>query len=323
MTSHADIETTASDWLARRDGEQWSDDLQQELDAWLARDTSHRVAFLRLDSVWKRTHRLSALRAPRRGGAAAVRQPLRSQTVGWRIAAAIVGVALVTAGGGYWWDRRDVVAYESPIGAQRPVVLPDGTHVILNTQTRLNTSVDAGHRYAQLDQGEAYFEVAHDAAHPFIVDAGSYKITVLGTKFSVRREASTVRVAVAEGRVRVERTGFGGPGRTVVLMANDLVTATAADTTVSRHTAAQLSNDLSWRTGRLSFEDMTLESAASEFNRYNEKKLVVDSATGQMRIGGSFKAENVEAFARFLHEGFGLTVLEDGTTIRVSTPHSS
>ncbi len=58
-------------------------------------------------------------------------------------------------------------------------------------------------RTVTLDGGEAYFEVVHDARHPFVVLAGNRRITDLGTKFSVSREGDHVQVVVKEGRVRV------------------------------------------------------------------------------------------------------------------------
>ena len=64
---------------------------------------------------------------------------------------------------------------------------------------------------------------------------------------------------------------------------------------------------------------MTLGQAAEAFNRYNHKRLrIVDQATAELRIGGSFEVGNVEAFARLLQQGFGLTVRDGRDEILVS-----
>jgi len=81
----------------------------------------------------------------------------------------------------------------------------------------------------------------------------------------------------------------------------------------------QASQQLSWRHGALVFNQTTLAAAAQEFNRYNDRKLLVDDpAVAGTRIGGSFDATNVETFARLLHDGFGLKVTEEGKDLRIS-----
>jgi transmembrane sensor len=58
---------------------------------------------------------------------------------------------------------------------------------------------------------------------------------------------------------------------------------------------------------------------AQEFNRYSRKKMLVDpSAAEAIHVGGTFDADNVEAFARLLQQAYRLNVEDDGTVIRVS-----
>lgn len=63
MANSRQIEHTAAAWLARRDGAHWNADQQAQLETWLARDTAHRVAFLRLEAAWGESGRLAALGA--------------------------------------------------------------------------------------------------------------------------------------------------------------------------------------------------------------------------------------------------------------------
>ena len=319
MSSHDDIEAAAAAWLARRDAGEWSDTQQSELDAWLVAATAHRIAFLRLESVWKRTDRLSALKVPRADRSVARAHPPRWRAAAWPLISGLGAAVLLIVVGGYRWLTHDDFAFHTSLGERRPIVLADGTHVLLNTDTRLEAEVDPSRRLVRLDRGEAYFEVTHDAAHPFVVNAGDCTITVLGTKFIVRRDAGSVRVTVLDGRVRVTPRDDGTGDHTMILTANDLAVATPTAAIVSHETTEQTAKALSWRTGRLSFDNVTLEAAALEFNRYNERKLVVvDGRAAQLRIGGSFDATNVEAFVRLLHAGFGLNVHEDGRSILVS-----
>ena len=68
---------------------------------------------------------------------------------------------------------------------------------------------------------------------------------------------------------------------------------------MQKETPSQTQEQLSWRTGILMFRDQTLAEAAAEFNRYNERKLVIkDPAIANLKIEGNFRATNVDAFVR-------------------------
>jgi transmembrane sensor len=312
MSDASDIEEQAAAWIARRDGEHWSDELQQQLQAWLEAAVAHRVAYLRLDSSWRRADRLSSMHAP---GRAAV--PPRRLARSWRVGAGLLlaGAALFAATG----SLRQPASYQTAIGEHRPVELADGTHVQLNTATRLRASVDAHARTVTLDGGEAYFEVAHDAAHPFVIEAGAARVTVLGTRFSVRRDGARVAVMVVEGRVKVESHAAGDAPASVILTGNDTAVAGSDGALrVAHEQPGQLARQLGWRQGKLFLDQMTLGDAAQEFNRYNRVQLVVaDAAVAQIHIGGSFNVDNVAGFARLLEQGFGLKVERGADRITV------
>jgi len=68
MNDSIRIEEIASEWLARKDGESWSAADQVELNGWLGVSTAHRVAYIRLEAVWRKARRLKALAAGRAWG---------------------------------------------------------------------------------------------------------------------------------------------------------------------------------------------------------------------------------------------------------------
>lgn len=316
MASTADIEKRASEWLAQRDSERWSAQQQRELDAWLDASSAHRVAFLRLAQAWQHIDRLAAL--PDRPV-----QPLGHWLAGWRLAAGVMlclGLATTVA---LLHQADDVATHSAERGTRRDVELQDGSRLTLNTDTQLRATVDAKQRRVWLDRGEAFFDIRPDAQRPFVIEAGDQRITVLGTQFSVRLDEGHVQVQVLEGRVRVQARKATSPAATqpaVVLGRNEMALAQADQLLVAQKTSQQISNALSWRLGRLVLDEVTLQQAADEFNRYNKKQLVIaDPALAQMRIGGSFDVGNVDAFARLLREGFGLKVLEADERINISS----
>ena len=314
MTRAADIEEQAAAWLTHEDSERWTDVDKAARDSWLAQSVVHRVAYLRLQSVWKRSERLAVLQsAP---------IPQARTHVSWQswqsIAAGFAVLAVMGATGAYWYSHPREV-YRTPIGVHETIHLADGTSVELNTNTQLRTAVTPKRREVVLEQGEAYFQVVHNSARPFVVLAGSERITDLGTKFLVRRDGNHVHVIVTQGRVKVEDLDHPQTPPAILSLPNMQVVASNTGTLVVIRTPQQVQRALSWRTGFLEFNQETLEAAAAEFNRYNEKQLVLEGdSVAKTRIGGSFKATNVEAFARLLRDGFGFSIRETDREVRVS-----
>lgn len=323
------IEHSAAEWLARRDAPGWSETQQQELDAWLTQSVAHRIAYLRLSSVWQRADRLGALR-PAAVPAAALPGPASAPRRQWLTRLPLqnfaAGLTMVVALCAVWIGWRGLQdggepgdAYSTAVGAHESLTLADGSRLVLNTDTRLRAAVGTSGRTVWLDRGEAYFSIAHDAGRPFVVLVGDRRITVLGTRFSVRRRADQVDVVVEEGRVQVEPQLARAHTAPTVVTRNQAVVSRADNVLVVSKAPAQISNELSWRQGKLVFDQMTLAEAAAEFNRYNRKKLVIDDAAlASVRIGGSFDTGNVVGFAALMQQSFGVVVHDTGNEIRIS-----
>jgi transmembrane sensor len=312
MSAAAEMEEQAARWLARRDADDWSDDDQAQLRAWIDASIANRVAFLRLENYWQRADRLSSTHAP---GRTSVPPRRLARFSVWRVAAGVLLAAALFAAVN---TQQSAATYQTARGESRPVKLADGSTILLNTDTHLRAEVDSHARHVVLDSGEAYFEIAHDAAHPFVIDAGRSRVTVLGTRFSVRRDGDRVDVAVVDGRVKVESLPPANAAAVAVavLVKNEMAKAEQGHLTVSEGQPGEVANQLAWRQGKLFLGKMTLAQAAHEFNRYNRVQLVVDDAdAGAIRLGGSFNVDNVAGFARLLQQGFGLKV--DGTADQI------
>lgn len=326
MSAAEKIEREAAGWLLRQEEPDWSAADQTSLEAWLAVGPAHKLAYWRLAHGWEKVGRLAALRPAdprpkgRPRGTSLVRKPW-APALAASLVLAVVGTGLLAP---QLW-RLGGKAYATELGGKATVPLADGSRIELNTATRVRTAVSRRARQVWLDRGEAYFEVAHDPAHPFVVHAGAKTITVLGTRFSVRRDGDRVEVAVAEGRVRVESATPAGlraaaPAATAppVLTRGEVAVAQGPSMMIADKGEGAVAAELAWRQGMLSFDQVTLEDAAQEFNRYNRKKLVIgDPAVAAVRIGGSFQAENIEAFARLLQQVHGLRIADDGRELKI------
>ena len=311
----ADIEAAASVWLQRRNFWDWSKEDQAGLDAWLSQSMAHQLAYWRLEAAWNRTERLEALRS------AGSETPPQRKT--WsaplKIAAALGISAVIGVTAAYYIMKPRDRVFTTPVGGREIVSFADGTKIELNTDTVLRARMTTDRRTIWLEKGEAYFQVTHDAKHPFVVFAGDHRITDLGTKFLVRRDPGRLEVALMEGRVRFGAVDASPKSKSALLVPGDMVTATASTMFVTHRSKPALARELGWEHGMLVFDNMTLADAANEFNRYNRQKLVIaDPAVARLTIVGTFHTTDVKAFIDVAEDVFRLHVETNGNEIVIS-----
>jgi transmembrane sensor len=323
MTRAQDIEAKAAEWLIRREQPLWSQADQVALDRWLDESMAHKAAFWRLEHAWQMADRIGALSAqdiaprPKR-----IRLPLKWWQAGALAASLLLAIAFVGLHSRPTSSPQPTVdTFDTGIGGHRVVPLEDGTRIELNTATNLRTLISKKRRDVWLDRGEAFFDVAHIEGSTFVVHAGPRLITVVGTQFSVRRDDDKVTVAVVQGRVRVEDTTPGASSASIIVTPGDVAIGLGSSTMVISKPVAAVEDKLTWRDGRLVFDETSLAEVADDFNRYNLQQLLIsDPAVAAIRISGTFKASNVEAFVRLLKEAYGLKVeLTADGKLKIST----
>lgn len=234
--------------------------------------------------------------------------------------AAAAAVAFGAVGGGWlgWQHWRGLPTYENRYATARgqrlQAQLPDGSSVAFDTDTQAEVRLYRDRREVQLAQGQAMFSVQADSARPFHVFSGGLRITVVGTRFSVRHthsglDAGVTRVVVEEGRVRVQLHARNGEdssavlGRTmevVELVANQSV-ATDVDGRLGLVSQVAPGSVAPWREGRINFDNTSLAQALAEFERYGVTGLAIrDPAVAAMRVGGSFQLQHFDKFVQSL-----------------------
>lgn len=310
-----DVEAQAAAWLERHVSDNWATEDQSALDAWLAQSPANKVAYWRLNAAWSRTHRLVALgdfestSAPRWQ-----MSPMLLKLAAGFVVAAVIG----TAAAHYVMQPRERT-FATPVGGHESISFADGSHIELNTNTVLRARMTTDQRIVWLDRGEAFFQIKHDPSHPFVVMVGNHRVTDLGTQFSVRRDKEKLRVAVLQGRVSFDAPDAQGAQQIALLTPGDVATAAAEKISVTRASQRMLQLDLSWRHGALVFDNTSLSAAAAEFNRYNGQKLVIrDPSVADLKIYGTFRADNVDDFTRLTEAVFGLHVAVHGNEILLS-----
>ncbi len=193
--------------------------------------------------------------------------------------------------------------YATASGQRETVTLSDGTRFTLAPASRLRVPVDyaAGNRVVALD-GQAFFAVVHDAAHPFAVRTATAVATDVGTAFDVRAYANdpVVRVVVAEGRVSIHAVA-GGSG---ALARGDVASVTDSGIAVTH--GADVTTLTAWTQGVVSFVRTPFGVAAPALSRWYDLDVrIADSALDAAPLTAAFRDESpteaLDAIALVLH----------------------
>jgi transmembrane sensor len=314
-------------WFARRRDPEAARRTADSFETWRAADASHAARYDQCELVWERVGDLAEDNDVQQWLAAldakVQRKPRKVEYVKWAAAAMLMlAVGLVS-----WSYVFSPEIYQTAIGEQRDVRLPDGSNVTLNTATKLVVRYGDTLRRIELQSGEAAFEVRKDANRPFEVLAGKGIVRAIGTKFVVQRASGHIKVSVLEGTVHVmpgadesakrkESVEIGGktwaPFEPSILNRGQAATI-ATDGKVLARMPANTRRIESWQSRRLDFESEPLAEAIAEVNRYTTRSLVLGRPElARIRISGVFEISELEGFAFALQQSFGLRVMDDG-----------
>jgi len=304
-----DIESTAIAWAVRCEAGELSQAEQQRLDAWLAGDPRHLGAYVRAQAISVDVDRVAAM-SPRGDlsvGVAGRRQlePRLRTALALSLLAGLLGVIALI--GAYTRISGRVTTTH---GEVRRIDLPDGSVMFLDSDSVAQIRFGDRQRKIIVRKGAALFQVAKDAAHPFVVSAGDVAATVLGTVFSVRLSEQETAVTVAEGAVRVDDAAHtGGP---VTLRGNEQFVSAATGNRRMSLASAEVTRRLAWKERRLVFDGQQLGVAAREVSRYTRTPVFIDDAKlARAEFFGMFNVGDGHAFAVAAAAAFDGRVVEE------------
>ena len=204
---------------------------------------------------------------------------------------------------------------ETPKGGQYQVLLPDGTRVWLNAATSLKYPVSfalSKERVVELN-GEAYFEVAHDKAHPFRVVSNKQNVEVLGTHFNVNAypDEPNTKTTLLEGSVKVT-----SENDKVILKPNqesDLIT----NFKVSDVDAQEA---ISWKNGDFRFDEEPLEIVMRQIARWYDVKVVFEdeSVKKETLVAVTKRFDSIAKLLKIIEQTTDARFIIEGSTIRVA-----
>ena len=311
-STHDAIREEAAAWFAKRRDGACARDEEEAFEAWRGRSDRHARVYAETERAWGQWKQLQGSDRMREMTAAAMKATaprLRRATARrWRPLLAAASLAAIAVFGGVQllplMMHAPPVVYSTGLGEQRTEQLPDGTRIVLNTQTTLQVRYDHRRREVTLQHGEAMFEVAHDARHPFTVIAGDGSVTDLGTQFQVRNENGTATVTLLHGLVEVV-----AEDERKQLVPGEQARYGAGTAGINVHWVDPAAIT-SWMRGRLDFSGLPLAQAVAEANRYSAIKLRLgDPGLASLPVGGSFRAGDNAAIAAALSAVFPVHVI--------------
>ncbi|MCO7520459.1 MULTISPECIES: FecR family protein [unclassified Pseudomonas] len=287
----------AAAWFARVQDAPQDPALRLALEQWLAQDPRHAEEYARLDRLWRAAGLIPRQRLAALCQAQPVRQLPRRRLLRQALAA---GVALAALGLGWsGWQYRQLNHHDNlstALGERRRVELPDGSQLELNSATQLQVAFSAGRRHVQLSQGEAMFIVAHDSSRPFVVSTAQGQVIVTGTRFDVRQDAHSTRVAVEQGSVQVQGAGASRARLTAGQGSHiDPQGEVAAPYAIDANALT------AWRHGKLVFDNAPLGEVVAEVSRYRAQPLrVAPGKVADLRLSSTFSSDDPDALLRAL-----------------------
>lgn len=284
---------------------------------WIRQDPRHLQAFDRAEALW----RAMGSREPDDGRrdepaitalVAQGRSPRRvARSAGGLGLLLVVGLAL-------WWGpdavdslRADHIAWT---GERENLLLEDGTRIDLNSGTALSVAFTPTERRVRMFRGEAFFDVAHNAAEPFIVELPEGSLKVTGTRFNVDLRRGVTDVALLEGSVAL--TARDAPEAITRLVPGQ--SAAVRTDSVGTPQTEDAETHIAWRSGRMIFYRTPLAEVLRELARYQRGRIVLMNAkAGALLVTGAFSTDDPADVMDIIADTLGLSVHRVGGALTV------
>lgn len=209
--------------------------------------------------------------------------------------------------------KRNINEMITQKGSKSRLILPDGTTVILNADSKISYSKHFNESSRNITLiGEAYFDVTHDPSRPFIVHTSKANIKVLGTRFNVRDYPDDAQLATSLIKGKVKVTIKGATGKTFILKPSDKLTIDKAlvEDIRTMEKAFQLTPvtqldsviaETSWVSNKMVYANRPFPDIIKDLERQFDVSIHVSKeAIKKYRYTGDFEENNIDDILRIL-----------------------
>jgi transmembrane sensor len=317
----------ASLWIAKIDRQLTSGE-QQAFKKWLAQNQQHQLLIIEMASMWDKMDALNSLADlfPENHRAVATKKTSRIKK--WSMALAATITLVLFAGifadhgvNNLFDDEQAFVRYQTAVGENSTIYLPDNSKVLLNTDSILLVRYTNDYRLLELQRGELLVEVAHDKSRPLSVVANGQVIQAVGTAFNVQLSAQKIELIVTDGKVLVSQIApeqkvtaktLKIPVSSLAVSKGEIASLRTKDNDndnkkVRKIAQEAIQENLSWRHGHIVFKGESLAEVMAEVSRYTSVKFeIADEELKNIKIAGRFKTGDVTGLIGALNNNFNI-----------------
>ena len=313
----------ATEWFVLMRSDDISPERAADFADWISQSDLHQAAYGEIGGLWDE---LPAMASPARDNASVTsladhkiqkkihKTPQKPHKQLWfpaMIAASVAFLVVSIVSYGQWGHNIWMDSHSTEIGELADVVLDDGSHLVLNTNSEVRVDLQKDKRVVYLKRGEVFFEVAKDKDRPFFVETTGGLVRVLGTKFNIRQKDFHSEVTVLEGSV-----GVMDHGR----MTDDYA-AIPLDATLTTDQKFSLGNDavdneaiavdshavLAWRDRKLIYNGESFAALVEDINRYYDVEIRIgDPALRDIEVVAILKIADRAATLKALETTFNV-----------------
>ena len=210
---------------------------------------------------------------------------------------------------------------QSPAGIRSHIVLPDGSDLWLNAESKIRYSIPFIRKNRQIElSGEAFLHVVKNEKAPFVVNACNTKVKVLGTEFNVKAypEDKQIAVALKEGSVEFHFVKSDCDEVFTELIPNDYLIFYKEDCKVTIENK-QIDKYISWHQNILIFENTPLRELATMIERwYGVEIMILDKEIEHYHFNGTIENETIQDVMQILKMTLSISYTVDHKTITIT-----
>ncbi|MGU3575981.1 FecR family protein [Brucellaceae bacterium C25G] len=293
---------------------------RQNFERWFNADAAHASAYQHVVATWSSIDEpgseVAAEEAAKLNDYLKAVQLVRARRARRNmLAGTAVSLFALVAGFYIWLDHPHFLTnmqadYVSERSERRIISLPDGSQVVLDADSALAFQTSDTVRHAKLLRGMAYFDVKHSKV-PFEVEAADGTTRVTGTAFSVELLNKEVIVNLERGEVIV---ASATQNQQVKLIPGESVTYNVSGVEPVRPVVIE--EALSWREGRLIFDNARLQDVIDQIGRYHNGRIVLMNASlADYRVSGNLPLDETLAALSSLQSTVGFNIHEVGSRL--------
>ncbi len=312
----------ATKWFILMRADEVSDERAEKFCAWVEQSDDHLTAYIDIGGFWdklpldqeltleQKQDNIVPFKSPPIQKPSEVKTSWYSSRNFHSIAASIAALFVV----GYFYSGSlSMDYYSTEIGEITDIVLADGSHLVMNTNSEISVDMQDDKRIVYLTRGEVFFEIAKDKSRPFYVETDGGLVKVLGTKFNIRDRGNHSDITVIEGLVSVTDHARFEETNSISLpeykLTKDQKFILGDENSENKIQIVKSSQAVSWRMRQLIYNGQTFKELITDLNRYYKKQIKIgDLDLNNIKVIATVKIKDQETTLKALAKSYNITI---------------